>query len=186
MYNKKHSGYTTGYLRLDAILAGEYLNIYIYIHIYIYPSSHNNGHQSHEIWHFQEKKTSDEEEKGHPSVALTGLLGSDDEKAEKQDENEEFKVLYIGCRSNNKHPMFVNGSTAIGLFKKQLFAEHHGAEIDTVKYGKEQIFTNKHNLQLAKSGKVLIDTLTFADYNIHKSDIPYELKLKFTLDASGA
>ena len=113
-------------------------------------------------------------------------MGSDDEKAVEEKAVEESMVLYIGCRSNNKHPMFVNGSTTIGQFKKQLLAEHHGSEIDTVKYGKEQIFTNKHNLQLARSGKVLLDTLTVADYNIHKSDIPYELKLKFTLDASGA
>ena len=46
----------------------------------------------------------------------------------------------------------------------------------------EQIFTNKHNIQMAKSGEVLLDTLTFGDYGIKKSDVPFELTLKFTLD----
>jgi co-chaperonin GroES (HSP10) len=100
-----------------------------------------------------------------------------------EDENEEFKVIYIGSRSNEKHHLSVYADMTIGHFKHILYAEFHGMEFDYE--GKEADYTNKHNIQMAKSGKVLMDSLTFADYGIKKSNVPFELTLKFTLDAGG-
>ena len=99
------------------------------------------------------------------------------------DVNEEFYVIYIGSRSNEKHHLSVYADMTIGHFKHILYAEFHGMEFDYE--GKEADYTNKHNIQMAKSGKVLMDSLTFADYGIKKSNVPFELTLKFTLDAGG-
>ena len=99
--------------------------------------------------------------------------------------NDTFKIIYIGSRSDKKHTMFVNAEQTIGDFKKQLYSEFHGLEFDVDIDGSEANYTDKHNIQLYKSGKVLEGGRTFGSYGVEKSDIPFELTLKYTLDSAG-
>ena len=95
---------------------------------------------------------------------------------------EQFDVIYIGSRTNDKHRMSVNGGMKIAEFKAHIFANFHGSEVDNQD---EADYTANHYIKTAKGGKLLMDNMTFDDYEIQKHAVPWELTLAFTLAAGG-
>ena len=95
---------------------------------------------------------------------------------------EDFVVIYVGSRTNQKHRMMVNADMKISQFKANIFANFHGLELDNPD---EADYTANHYLKTAKSNKLLMDDYTFAHYEIHEHSIPWELTLAFTLDSGG-
>lgn len=60
----------------------------------------------------------------------------------------QFKIVWHGSRSNQKRLFVVSTDQRLDTFKKRVFNEYHGLEIDNAKYEHEEDWTASHNIRI--------------------------------------
>ena len=86
-------------------------------------------------------------------------------------EDAEFKVIYVGARSQRKNTFTVKGNMRVSEFKQLVFINNH-EEYDE----DEKSYTETHAVR-TKGGKCLGDSKTFNDYGITGNGPPHELSI---------
>ena len=92
-----------------------------------------------------------------------------------------IKITWVGSRSKNKNTFEIDPNMTIAQFKRMIFANFHGVELDPLAYEFEQHWTDAHNLRLA--GKVLDqDRKSFAEYGFtHHRGVPFEATFQLVM-----